>query len=156
VEAAARRKRRAESAPELSANSSGKRTAVQPPLILVVDDVDDNREIYCSYLAKQGYRVAEASDGAQAVVQVVELAPRVVVMDLAMPVVDGWEATRRIRTLPAGSGVHIIVLSGHVTRESREQAFAAGCDEFIAKPCLPGDLARRIAEALGDDDWLAG
>lgn len=101
---------------------------------------------------KNGYRVVEASDGEVAVAFVADLSPDIVVMDLAMPFVDGWEATRRIRALPNGGEPYVIVLTAHVTREAREEAIAAGCDEFIAKPCLPIDLERRIAAVLADRD----
>jgi len=116
--------------------------------VLVVDDIEDNREIYSTYLVREGYRVVEATGGEAAIALAADLAPDAIIMDLAMPFVDGWAATRAIRALPGGKDIYIVVVSGHDTRESRQAAVEAGCDDFVAKPCIPSDLEQKLSAAL--------
>lgn len=127
---------------------SAKRVEAGPPLILVVDDFEDNRAMYVEYLQFQGFRVAEAINGEEAVARTRELAPAVVVMDLSLPVMDGWEATRRIKADPKTARICVIALTGHAEPAHAKKALEAGCDDFVAKPCLPDDLLRKIREHL--------
>jgi two-component system cell cycle response regulator DivK len=120
------------------------------PLVLVVDDYADAREMYAEYLRFTGFRVAEARNGQEALTRALELGPDVVLMDLALPLMDGWEATRRLRTDPRTSRVLIVALTGHALAGHAEGARRAGCDAFVTKPCLPDDLVdviRRLLDA---------
>jgi CheY-like chemotaxis protein len=83
------------------------------PLVLIVDDFEDNREMYAEYLSYSGYRVEQASDGEQAVELAQRIRPDVVVMDLSLPVMDGWEATRRLKSDPRTRNIPVIALTGH-------------------------------------------
>lgn len=118
------------------------------PLILIVDDFDDNREMYAEYLEHLGYRVAQAVNGQEAIDQAIVLKPDAVVMDLALPVVDGWEATRRLKSDPRTKTIPILALTGHVLRGAEAGTRRAGADVFIAKPCLPEELAGKIRDVL--------
>jgi two-component system cell cycle response regulator DivK len=117
------------------------------PLVLVVDDVEDNRDLYATYLEFVGYRVATAADGYEALAKAVALRPDAVLMDLSLPGVDGWEVTRRLKRDEATREITIIGLSGH-TQYKRDGALS-GCDSFMAKPCLPETVAEEIRRALG-------
>lgn len=108
--------------------------------MLVVDDFDDTRELYAMALASAGFEVAEAANGEEALARIGTRRPAVVVMDLAMPVVDGWEATRRIKMDPATASIFVIALTGHSTELGIEKARGAGADAVVGKPCLPEDL----------------
>jgi CheY-like chemotaxis protein len=121
----------------------------EQPLVLVVDDLADNREIYAAYLEFEGYRVAHAVDGHEALAKATALRPDAVVMDLSLPGIDGWEVTRRLRQEEATREVPIIALSGHTRPEYLQNATDAGCDAFLAKPCLPETVADEIRRALG-------
>jgi CheY-like chemotaxis protein len=120
------------------------------PLVLIVDDVQDNRTIYVLYLKFSGFRIAEADNGQEALHQAERLLPDVIVMDLSLPVMDGWEATRRLKRDPRTKAIPVIVLTGHALPEHARAAREAGCDLVITKPCLPDQLLgaiRRILDA---------
>ena len=129
---------------------SGARTAT----ILVVDDHEDNREIYAATLRHAGYAVELACDGGEALAIAARSRPRIVVMDLGMPGMDGWEAIRRMREQTETASAHVIVVSGFADAASQKRAIEAGCDEFLAKPCLPRALIERVEQVLarGDGD----
>jgi CheY-like chemotaxis protein len=118
------------------------------PLILVVDDFDDNRAMYAEYLALKGFRVAEATDGDQAVARATELLPALVVMDLSLPGMDGWEATRLLKSDARTKHIAILALSGHAEESHAQRAREAGCDAFVAKPCLPEELVVKVRALL--------
>lgn len=122
------------------------------PLVLVVDDFEDNRAMYVEYLQFQGFRVAEAVNGEEAVAQAVSLMPAVIVMDLSLPVMDGWEATRRVKADPKTKHIRVIALTGHAEPAHAKKALDAGCDDFVAKPCLPENLLAKIREHLAVAD----
>jgi two-component system cell cycle response regulator DivK len=126
------------------------RARVRPPVVLVVDDFPDNREMYGEYLEHLGYRVLEAADGQTAIDIARQEKPAAIVMDLSLPVVDGWQATRVLKNDPETANIQIVVLTGHAEPASRQRALDAGCDEFMAKPCLPADLADTIKKLLDD------
>jgi CheY-like chemotaxis protein len=120
------------------------------PLVLIVDDVQDNRTVYVLFLRFSGFRVAEAENGVEALRQAEALMPDIVVMDLSLPVMDGWEATRRLKRDPRTKTIPVVVLTGHALPEHAQAAREAGCDLVITKPCLPDQLVdaiRRILDA---------
>jgi CheY-like chemotaxis protein len=118
----------------------------ESPLVLVVDDLEDNRELYAAYLEFLGYRVAMAADGIEALAKVSELRPDAVLMDLSLPGVDGWEVTRRLKRDESTKEIPVIGLSGHTLYAA--DAKRSGCDAFMAKPCLPETVAEEIRRAL--------
>jgi two-component system cell cycle response regulator DivK len=122
------------------------------PLVLIVDDFEDNRAMYAEYLTFSGFRVAEAADGESAVAKAAELVPDVVVMDLSLPVMDGWEATRQIKSNALTAHVIVIALTGHALAAHSQGAKDAGCDEFLAKPCLPETLVERVQALIARRD----
>ena len=124
------------------------RARVRPPVVLVVDDFSDNREMYCEFLEHAGFRVLQATDGQSAIAVARAQQPSVIVMDLSLPGIDGCEATRVLKSDPGTEAIGIIVLTGRTEPVFRERATAAGCDVFITKPCLPIDLARAVRECL--------
>jgi len=120
----------------------------QSPLILVVDDFEDNRAMYAEYLSYCGYAVEQACDGEEAVRLARELLPDVVVMDLSLPVLDGWEATRRLKADARTRCIPVIALTGHALAGHSRGAREAGCDAFLAKPCLPDKLVEKVRELI--------
>ena len=118
------------------------------PLILVVEDFDDAREMYRDYLEFSGYRVETARDGREAIDKAQALHPDLILMDLSLPGVDGWEATRLLKSDPETRHLLIVALSAHALAAEGERARVAGCDGFIAKPCLPPDLVTEIERYL--------
>jgi CheY-like chemotaxis protein len=117
-------------------------------LVLLVDDFEDNRSMYAQYLAASGFRVAEAADGREAVMRVLELRPDVVVMDLSLPVMDGWAATRELKGDERTRGIPVIALTGCATAGHMRAAREAGCDGFLTKPCLPAALLATVRHIL--------
>ena len=119
------------------------------PLILVVDDYQDAREMYAEYLQFSGFRVAEARNGNEAVEQAFALKPALILMDLSLPGMDGWEATRRLKADETTRHIPIVALTGHALAGASEGARRAGCDSFVTKPCLPDDLVIEVRRMLG-------
>ena len=119
------------------------------PLVLVVDDFQDNREMYAEYLAYCGFRVIEAKNGKEAIEQAFAQSPNVIIMDLSLPVMDGWEATRRLKADGRTRSIPVIALTGHALQGHSKGALDAGCDAFVAKPCLPDQLVLEIKRMLG-------
>jgi CheY-like chemotaxis protein len=122
--------------------------AAPKPLILVVEDFDDAREMYRDYLEFSGYRVETARDGREAIDKAQALKPDLILMDLSLPGVDGWEATRLLKSDPVTRHLLIVALSAHALAAEGERAREAGCDGFIAKPCLPPDLVTEVERYL--------
>jgi len=118
------------------------------PLILVVDDYQDAREMYAEYLQFSGFRVAEARNGNEAVDQAFALKPDLILMDLSLPGMDGWEATRRLKADDTTKHIPIVALTGHALAGASEGARKAGCDAFVTKPCLPDDLVKEVRRML--------
>ena len=117
-------------------------------LVMVVDDFEDNRDMYALYLTYSGYDVVEAADGQEAVEMASQRLPDVIVMDLSLPIMDGWEATRRLKADERTRHIPIIVLTGHAIPGQAREARSAGCDAFLAKPCLPEMLVEKVQELL--------
>lgn len=123
-------------------------TTEHGPLILVVDDYQDAREMYAEYLQYSGFRVAEAKNGNEAVAQARSLRPDLILMDLSLPGMDGWEATRVLKGDDATKHIPIVALTGHALAGASEGARKAGCDSFVTKPCLPDDLVVEVKRML--------
>ena len=119
------------------------------PRVLVVEDVDDVREMYIEYLKHIGYSCEGAVNGRDAVRKAIDSQRAIIVMDLAMPVLDGWEAIRILRADPRTRSIPIVVLTGHAQPEPLARARAIGATEVVVKPCLPADLADIITRTLG-------
>jgi two-component system, cell cycle response regulator DivK len=114
------------------------------PLILVVDDFEDNRAMYAECLGHAGYGVIEADNGLEAVEKARDARPDIVVMDLSLPILDGLEATRRLKGDPRTKEICVIMLTGHGLAEHARGAEQAGCDAFLVKPCSPSDLLGKV------------
>jgi two-component system cell cycle response regulator DivK len=124
------------------------RNRAAAPLVLVVDDYTDAREMYSDFLVFSGFRVAEAKDGNEAIDKAIEIQPDLILMDLSLPGVDGWEATRRLKADDRTRGIPIVALTGHALAGDAQTALRAGCDAFITKPCLPADLVVEVRRML--------
>lgn len=118
--------------------------------VLVVDDISDNRELYAEYLAFKGLDVVTASDGKEALELASTMTFDVFVMDLALPLVDGWEVTRRLKSDERTRAIPLIAISGHVEPSHRLRAIEAGCDCYLTKPYLPADLHAEILRVLDE------
>jgi two-component system, cell cycle response regulator DivK len=118
------------------------------PLVLLVEDYDDAREMYRDYLDFSGFRVETARDGREAIEKARSLLPDLILMDLSLPGIDGWEATSRLKADPVTSHIRIVALSAHALAAEGDRARRAGCDGFIAKPCLPHELVEQLAGYL--------
>jgi len=118
--------------------------------ILVVDDQEDLRGVLRDLLTGSGYTVIEAVDGAESVVKAASERPDLVLMDIQLPVLDGYDATRRIRALPGFAAIPIIAVSSFAMKGDEEKARAAGCDDYVTKPYSPMQLLRLIRGFLGD------
>ena len=116
--------------------------------ILLVEDNEMNRDMLSRRLQRRGYDVDLAVDGEQGVAMAQAAAPDLILMDMSLPVIDGWEATRRLKEDPATQHIPIIALTAHAMSGDREKALAAGCDDYDTKPT---DLPRLLAkiEAFG-------
>jgi two-component system, cell cycle response regulator DivK len=111
------------------------------PKILLVEDNEMNRDMLSRRLLRRGYEVVMAVDGQQGVDLAGSIAPDLILMDMSLPVIDGWEATRRIKANDATKKIPVIALTAHAMSGDREQALAAGCDDYDVKPI---DLARLL------------
>jgi len=116
------------------------------PKILLVEDNEMNRDMLSRRLARSGYEVALAVDGAQGVAMAGSEAPDLVLMDMSLPVLDGWEATRRLKADPATRGLPVIALTAHAMSGDEEKAREAGCDDFDTKPV---EYTRLVAKIEG-------
>jgi CheY-like chemotaxis protein len=116
--------------------------------VLLIDDVDDNTDMYAQYLEFEGFEVQTALDGDVGVEKAHALRPKVIVMDLSMPVVDGWQATRALKADEATRAIPIIVLTAHALSGTADTVAAAGADAYLVKPCLPEDLAAEVRRQI--------
>lgn len=116
--------------------------------VLVVEDEMMNRDMIARRLAWEGYAVSVATNGEEAIAAALELAPDLILMDLGLPRLDGWEATRQLKALAQTSTIPIIALSAYALSEDRDRALAAGCDEFEIKPVEFNRLFKKIAHLI--------
>jgi two-component system cell cycle response regulator DivK len=117
--------------------------------ILLVEDNEINRDMLSRRLQKQGYEVVLAVDGEEGVAKAQSEAPALVLMDMSLPGIDGWEATRRLKAAPQTQKIPVIALTAHAMSDDREKALAAGCDDFDTKPVELPRLLSKIQALLG-------
>jgi two-component system cell cycle response regulator DivK len=116
--------------------------------ILVVEDQEDNRQIVRDLLTSTDYEVMEAENGEEALAAVAKQRPDLILMDIQLPVMDGYEATRRIKADPAFSAIPVIAVTSYALSGDEEKARAAGCDDFVPKPFSPRQLLAKIRQYL--------
>jgi CheY-like chemotaxis protein len=119
------------------------------PVVLLVDDYPDAREMYAEYLEFSGFEIVQAGNGVEAIDRAHDSHPDVILMDLSLPVMDGWEATRRLKADDETKEIPVLAVTGHALTGVSNDAKNAGCDGFITKPCLPEDLVTEIRKVLG-------
>ncbi|HYJ80917.1 MAG TPA: response regulator [Longimicrobiaceae bacterium] len=117
--------------------------------VLIVEDNADNREIYCTILRHHGYSVAEAETGEEGIRIAREVLPAVVLMDVSMPGIDGFEATRRLKADPLTAAIPVIAVTAHALAEDRQRALEAGCDGYLAKPVEPRRVLQEVERIVG-------
>jgi CheY-like chemotaxis protein len=118
-------------------------------LILVVDDTRDSRELFVEYLRMAGFQTEQAASGTEALDKAAALRPSAIVMDLEMPEMDGWEATRRLKVDERTRAIPVVALSAHVMEGARTKAAEAGCAGFLSKPCYPSQVSEELKRVLG-------
>jgi two-component system cell cycle response regulator DivK len=114
--------------------------------ILIIEDTEDNRTILRDLFESVGYTVLEASDGEEGVASAERENPDVILMDIQLPVLDGYEATRRIKAIPALARTPIIAVTSHALSDDEQKARAAGCDDYVAKPFSPRALLAKVQQ----------
>ena len=120
--------------------------------ILLVEDNAHNRRIFAGILSHHGYAVIEASNGKEAIKLARSETPDLILMDLSLPVMDGWTATRELKKLSNLKDVQIIALTAHAMSGDRERALEAGCDGYLSKPISPKHLAAEVHRLLNSDN----
>jgi two-component system, cell cycle response regulator DivK len=121
---------------------------VRKSRVLIVEDYDDAREMYAEYLSCSGFEMHQAANGVDAIRQALEQPPDIVIMDLSLPQMDGWETVRRLKTYESTARIPIVALTGQIVAEGSRKARQSGFDGFLTKPCLPEDLAAEIRRLL--------
>jgi len=117
--------------------------------ILVVEDTEDNRRIIRDLLTSVGYELIEATDGESGVAAAAREKPDLILMDIQLPSMDGYEATRRIKALPACADIPVIAVTSYALSGDEEKTRAAGCDGYVAKPFSPRQLLAKVREFVG-------
>ncbi len=129
-------------------------TPPRVPMILIVDDNAESRRLYATFFSQAGFRVEEAGHGFQGIEKAFRVAPDVILMDLLMPALDGWETIRVLKSRPHTRGIPIIALTGDTKESDLKLARNAGCDALLIKPCLPevvlGQVQRLLKLAVSD------
>jgi CheY-like chemotaxis protein len=118
------------------------------PRILLVEDNEFNRDMLSRRLQRKGFEVIIAEDGSQGIRLAREGHPDIILMDMDLPVLDGWEATRRLKADPATRGIPVLALTAHAMQTDRDRAMASGCDDFATKPIEFNTLLEKIHRAL--------
>jgi CheY-like chemotaxis protein len=120
----------------------------QRPLVVLVEDQSDLRRLYAEHLTISGFDVIEAEDGAQAIAHTTGSVPDVVLMDLSLPGIDGWEATRRLKSDDRTAHIPVVALTAHDGAGELQRATRAGCNWFVPKPCPPAALIVEVRRVL--------
>ncbi len=121
---------------------------VSEKTVLLVEDNEDNRIVYATVLEHFGYRVLEARDGEEGVRMARVEHPDVVLMDISIPIIDGWSATSMLKADPGTTAIPVIALTAHALPEDREKSAAVGCDGYLAKPCEPSRVVAEVRRVL--------
>lgn len=116
--------------------------------VLVVDDDTDSRNICSLFLQHHGYRVVEALDGDEGVRRAREERPALILMDVTLPLLDGWEATERLKADPETRSIPIVILTGHALERDRTRALSVG-DGYLPKPCTPRRILEEVQRLIG-------
>ena len=119
--------------------------------ILVVEDNLDNREVIRTVLEHYGYTVVEAFDGEEGIEKARNEQPDIILMDLSLPKMDGWEATRQIKAMDALKKIPVIAITAHAMSGDEENAIKHGCDGYLAKPCDPKSIVEIVKKYLKED-----
>jgi two-component system cell cycle response regulator DivK len=127
-------------------------TVFQMKKILLVEDNEMNRDMLSRRLIRSGFEVAIAVDGRQGVEMATTEMPDVILMDMSLPEIDGWEATRMIKGNPQTSAIPVMGLTAHAMAGDREKCLAAGCDEYGSKPVDFADLIEKIQRLTGESE----
>jgi two-component system cell cycle response regulator DivK len=120
-------------------------------LILAVEDQEDNMQILRDLITSAGYEIVEAENGEEALAAVAKRRPDLILMDIQLPIMDGYEATRRIKADPTLRSIPIIAVTSHALGDGEGKARAAGCDDFVAKPYSPRQLLAKIRQYLPEN-----
>jgi CheY-like chemotaxis protein len=123
------------------------------PKVLLVEDNEMNRDMLSRRLARNGYDVVIAVNGQEGVDMAGREKPDLILMDMSLPVLDGWEATRRLKADPATASIPVIALTAHAMDSDREKALAAGCDDFDTKPIELPRLLEKMKAFVSDAGW---
>ena len=118
------------------------------PRVLLVEDNEMNRDMLSRRLIRQGFEVAVAVDGAQGVATAIEILPDIILMDMSLPVLDGWEATRQLKAEARTSAIPVIALTAHAMAGDRHKALEAGCDDYDTKPIELPRLLEKMRRLL--------
>lgn len=127
-------------------------TDADSKLILLVEDNLHNRRIFSGILRHYGYEVREAVNGAEAVEMARSLVPDLILMDLSLPVMDGWEATRQIKSVSELAKIPVIALTAHAMAGDEDRAREVGCDGYLSKPISPTKVVEEVQRFIGETD----
>jgi two-component system cell cycle response regulator DivK len=131
------------------AENSTHKGSTTMPKILIVEDQEMNRDMLSRRLVKRGYEVVVAVDGAEGLEMTRSEAPDLILMDMSLPVIDGWEATRQLKADEATRGIPVVALTAHAMNTDREKAMEAGCDAYETKPIELPKLLGTMEKLLG-------
>src|SRR5882724_3384824 len=120
--------------------------------VLLVEDNEDNRIVYSTILRHFGYTVTEALNGEEGIAKARSERPDLILMDISIPIIDGWEATQVLKHDPLTRDIPIIALTAHALASDREKAMEVGCDGYLAKPCEPRAVVAEVQRFLGKDN----
>ena len=123
--------------------------AAQQRTVLIIEDNEDNRIVYSTILRHHGFRVSEALDGEEGILKAKREIPDVILMDISIPLIDGWEVTKTLKKDAATSRIPVIALTAHAMPGDREHALEVGCDGYLAKPCEPRAVLAEVNRLLG-------
>lgn len=123
--------------------------AVSQKQVLLVEDNEDNRIIFATVLGHYGYAVVEAPNGLDGVSMAERHRPDLIIMDISLPIMDGLEATRRIRANPHTAGIPVLAVTAHARDCDRDRVMDAGCDDYLAKPVEPRHLIEQVVRMIG-------
>ena len=122
---------------------------MDPKTVLIVEDNEDNRIVYATILQHRGYTVLEAKNGEEGIQMARSQHPDLILMDISVPIIDGWKATQILKSEEATASIPVIALTAHALAEDRETARSVGCDGYLAKPCEPRTVVAEVEKFIG-------